>query len=30
MGVNEVTVFGSVLQREGPTYHVLSRAPLAG
>ena len=30
MGVDEVTVFGSVLERKGPTYHVLSRAPLAG
>lgn len=30
MAVDEVTVFGSVLEREGPAYHVLSRAPLAG
>ncbi len=30
MTVDEVTVFGSVLERAGPTYHVLSRAPLAG
>ena len=29
MTVDEVTVFASELQREGPTYQVLSRAPLA-
>ena len=28
MGVDEVAVFGSVLERKGPTYHVLSRAAL--
>jgi 2'-5' RNA ligase len=30
MEVDEVTVFASVLEREGPTYHVLSHAPLGG
>jgi len=28
MGVDEVTVYASELDREGPTYHVLARAPL--
>jgi 2'-5' RNA ligase len=28
MGVDAVTVFASELGREGPTYHVLARAPL--
>jgi 2'-5' RNA ligase len=28
MPVDEVIVFGSTLEREGPTYHVLARAPL--
>ena len=27
--VDEVTIFSSELSREGPTYHVVSRAPLA-
>ncbi len=27
--VNEVTIFSSELGRDGPTYHVVSRAPLA-
>ena len=29
MTVEEVIIFGSELSREGPTYHVLGRAPLA-
>ena len=29
MTVEEVIIFGSELQRAGPTYHVLGRAPLA-
>jgi len=29
MEVDEVIVYGSELSREGPTYHVLGRAPLA-
>ncbi len=29
MEVDEVLVYGSELSREGPTYHVLGRAPLA-
>jgi 2'-5' RNA ligase len=29
MGVDEVTVYASELGREGPTYHVLARAPLS-
>lgn len=29
MGVDEIIVYGSELSREGPTYHVLGRAPLA-
>jgi RNA 2',3'-cyclic 3'-phosphodiesterase len=29
MGVDAVTVYASELGREGPTYHVLARAPLA-
>ncbi len=29
MEVDEVVVYGSELTREGPTYHVLGRAPLA-
>jgi 2'-5' RNA ligase len=29
MGVDRVTVYASELGREGPTYHVLARAPLA-
>jgi len=29
MEVDEVIVFGSELSREGPTYHVLGRAPLS-
>ncbi len=28
MEVDEVVVYGSELTREGPTYHVLGRAPL--
>jgi RNA 2',3'-cyclic 3'-phosphodiesterase len=28
MGVDAVTVYASELSREGPTYHVLARAPL--
>lgn len=28
MGVDAVTVYGSELSRDGPTYHVLARAPL--
>jgi hypothetical protein len=28
MPVDEVIVFGSTLERDGPTYHVLARAPL--
>lgn len=30
MEVNEVIVYGSELSREGPTYHVIGRAPLVG
>ncbi len=30
MEVDEVIVYGSELSREGPTYHVIGRAPLAG
>ncbi len=29
MGVDSVTVYASELSREGPTYHVLARAPLS-
>lgn len=30
MEVDEVIVYGSELSREGPTYHVIGRAPLVG
>ncbi len=30
MAVDEVTVYGSELERGGPVYHVLARAPLEG
>lgn len=30
MAVDEVTVFASQLERSGPTYHPLARAPLGG
>ncbi len=30
MEVDEVIVYGSELSRDGPTYHVIGRAPLAG
>jgi len=30
MEVDEVKVYASMLERGGPTYHVLSRAPLSG